>query len=256
VAPPPDVPGGGGYGDSVFTDEFYWAAAELFLTTGGRAYRDFLESSPHFKADNFTADGFSWQYVAPLGDLALATLPSRLPKADRLAIKRRVVAAADRYVTDLRSQGYAVPYIPDAGGYVWGSNSQVLNNAVVLATAHDLTGGRAYRDAALETLDYILGRNGLNQSYVTGYGENAARNQHHRFWANQIDPSLPNPPAGSLAGGPNSFLQDPVAQRFLQGCPDHRCYIDHIESFSTNEVTINWNAPLAWLTAWAAEHAG
>jgi endoglucanase len=57
------------------------------------------------------------------------------------------------------------------------------------------------------------------------------------------------------AGGPNAFLQDPTAARFLQGCPSHKCYIDDINSFSTNEVTINWNSPLAWVAAWTAEQA-
>jgi endoglucanase len=256
VAPPPDVPGGGGYGDSVFTDECYWAAAELFVTTGKQAYEAFLRGSPHLKAANFTPDGYSWQYVAPQGDLTLALLPNRLPGPDRAAVRQRLVEGADTYVAALRSQGYAVPYLPAGRRYVWGSNSQVLNNAIVIAAAYDLTRRPAYRDAAIETLDYILGRNGLNQSYVTGYGEHAAENQHHRFWANQIDPDLPNPPAGSMAGGPNAFLQDPVAARLLPGCASHKCYIDDIESFSTNEVTINWNAPLAWLTAWAAERAG
>ncbi len=62
----------------------------------------------------------------------------------------------------------------------------------------------------LTGMDYVLGRNALNQSYVTGYGEKASKNQHSRWYANQIDPKLPNPPRGTLAGGPNSQLQDEV----------------------------------------------
>ena len=62
-------------------------------------------------------------------------------------------------------------------------------------------------------MDYILGRNALNQSYVTGYGEVASQNQHSRWYAHQLDPDLPNPPRGTLAGGPNSCIQDPVAQQ-------------------------------------------
>lgn len=253
VFAPPGGEGGGPYDDTTVTDEFYWAAAELLITTGRPEYRNFVMASPHLAGDNFTAGGFSWQWVAPLGDLALATSPRALSGEDRQELRAKVVGAADRYVADMRAQGYAVPYRPEGGGYVWGSNSQVLNNAVVIATAHDLTGVRSYRDAAVESLDYILGRNGLNQSYVTGYGENPSHNQHHRFWANQIDPSLPTPPAGAMAGGPNSFLQDPLAARELVGCPPQQCYVDHIESFSTNEVTINWNAPLAWIAGFATQ---
>jgi len=32
-------------------------------------------------------------------------------------------------------------------------------------------------------------------------------------------------------------------------CAPQKCYADHIESYSTNEVAINWNAPLAWAAA-------
>jgi endoglucanase len=140
-----------------------------------------------------------------------------------------------------------------ADGYVWGSNSQVANNAVVMAVAYELTGQQRYRSGALESLDYLLGRNALDQSYVTGYGSRYSENQHHRFWAHQKDASLPHPPAGSLAGGPNSGLQDPVAEERLAGCKPAACYVDDIESYSTNEVAINWNAPLAWLAAFAAD---
>jgi len=59
-----------------------------------------------------------------------------------------------------------------------------------------------------------------------------------------------------MAGGPNSGLQDPVAQANLMGCAPATCYIDEIGSYSTNEVAINWNSALAWVAAFAAEQAG
>ena len=101
--------------------------------------------------------------------------------------------------------------------------------------------------------DYLFGRNALNIAYVTGYGTVYAKNQHSRWFANQADPSLPHPPKGSLAGGPNSSLVDPVAQRVLEGCAPQTCYVDDIESFGTNEITINWNAALAELAAFVSE---
>jgi endoglucanase len=81
---------------------------------------------------------------------------------------------------------------------------------------------------------------------------------HGRWYANQLDPSLPNPPPGTLAGGPNSVTStwDPIAQRWLNGCAPQRCYIDDIGSWATNELTINWNAPLAQIANFAAEQAG
>ncbi|MEV4314903.1 glycoside hydrolase family 9 protein [Actinocrispum sp. NPDC049592] len=252
-ASPSDGNGGGTYDDTNVTDEFYWAAAELYLSTGAPEYRDAVLSSPLHTADVFTVDGFSWQSVAALGRLDLATVPSRLP--DRERVRRSVVTGADTMLAAARGQAYEVAYAPSGGQYVWGSNSQVLNNLVVLATGFDLTGKTAYRDAVLSGLDYLLGRNPLNKSYVTGYGERDSHNEHHRFWAHQSDPALPNPPAGSLAGGPNSGIQDPVAQDKLKGCAAAMCYIDDNGSWSTNEVAINWNSALAWVAGFAADQA-
>ncbi|APU13531.1 putative cellulose binding protein,putative carbohydrate binding protein [Actinoalloteichus fjordicus] len=255
-ADPLDGIGGGAYSDSDVTDEFYWAAAELYLTTGAADYLDAVTSSEHHGAQAFTDWGFGWAVTGPLGLLNLATVPSDLP-ADQLALVRAaVVDGASRYAETAANEVYGLPYAPEDHAYVWGSNSQVLNNMVVLGVAYDLTGDAEFRDAVLTGWDYLLGGNPLNVSYVTGYGEYDARNQHHRFWANQLDPSLPNPPAGSVAGGPNVSLDDPVAAEALAGCAPAFCYIDDIESWSTNEVTINWNAPLAWVAAFTADVAG
>jgi endoglucanase len=237
VYAPPGGEGGGAYDDTKVSDEFSWAAAELFATTGKASYRRAITTT-------LTADGFSWQETGGLADLALDRVPWRLTPHDRATLRQRIRTVAGTYLADLRSQGYANPYKPADGQYVWGSNSAVANNAMILAIA-------GYRDAALESLDYLLGRNAINQSYVTGYGERASHNQHHRFWAHSLDPALPEPYPGSVAGGPDSHLQDPVAQRNLPGCAPATCYLDEIGSYSTNEVAINWNSALAWLTAYA-----
>ena len=105
-------------------------------------------------------------------------------------------------------------------------------------------------------MNYILGRNPLDKSYVTGYGERPLLNPHHRFWAHQANPAFPPPPPGVLSGGPNSGLQDPYVQAAgLAGCAPEKCYADNIEAWSANEEAINWNAPLAWVTAFLDEKA-
>ncbi|GAA3287750.1 cellulase [Dactylosporangium vinaceum] len=248
-APDSDSTGGGAYGDTDVGDEFYWAAAELFITTGEKQYGTAVTSSPLHRADVFAAP-FDWRATAALGRLDLATVDNRL--GDRERVRQSVVDGADRYLKTMAGQSYGQPYAP-SGGYDWGSNSQILNNLAVVATAFDLTGKAKYRDGVLSGMDYILGRNGLNQSYVTGYGEKASKNQHSRWYAHQLDPKLPNPPRGTLAGGPNSQLQDEVAGNALRGCKPQLCYMDDIMSWSTNELTINWNASLAWVSSFVAD---
>jgi endoglucanase len=164
-----------------------------------------------------------------------------------------VIAGADKYLATLRAHPYGMPYAPDGNRYDWGSAHQVLNNAVVVATAYDITGGAKYRDGALQSMDYVLGRNALNISYVTGYGEADAHHQHSRWYARQLDPDLPSPPDGTLAGGPNSSIQDPFAQAKLKGCVGQFCYIDDIQSWSTNETAINWNAALTRMASFVAD---
>ncbi|MFE5394056.1 glycoside hydrolase family 9 protein [Streptomyces sp. NPDC056568] len=243
--------GGGAYPDGQVEDEFYWAAAELYLTTGEREFKDHVLNSPVHTADIFGPIGFDWARTAAAARLDLATVPNRLPGRDQ--VRRSVVQGADRYLATLKAHPYGMPYAPEGNVYDWGSSHQILNNAVVLATAYDITGGSKYRDGALQSMDYILGRNALNMSYVTGYGEVNAHNQHSRWYAKQLDPTLPAPPDGTLSGGPNSSIQDPYAQSKLQGCVAQFCFIDDIQSWSTNEHTINWNAALARMASFVAD---
>ncbi|WP_405952133.1 glycoside hydrolase family 9 protein [Streptomyces prunicolor] len=247
-APSSDSVGGGAYADTDVSDEFSWAATELYATTHDRAYLSRIDTE-------ITPAGFSWRDTGALADLTVVRLPNRFPARMVAAARKRVLAVADGFVRDERSQGYPNPNLPTDGAYVWGSNSVTANNAMVIATAYDLTHRDSYRSAVLESMDYLLGRNALNQSFVTGYGTQASHNQHNRIWAHQIDPNLPSPPAGSLAGGPDSALQDPVAQQNLVGCAPATCYIDDIYSYSTNEIAINWNSALAWVATFAADSA-
>ncbi|MCL1800103.1 MAG: glycoside hydrolase family 9 protein, partial [Promicromonosporaceae bacterium] len=131
------------------------------------------------------------------------------------------------------------------------SNGMIANNAAIVAAAYEATGDFRFRKAALEGLDYLLGRNALGLSYVTGYGVRDVRNQHSRWFAHAVDPSLPNPPPGTLSGGPNSEVGDEVVND-LAGSPAQLCFRDDIASYTTNELTINWNAALAYLVAFAS----
>ena len=145
-ADPADGNGGGAYSDGDVSDEFYWAAAELYVTTGEREFRDFVLASPHHTADVWRERGFDWANTAQLGRLDLATLPSRLPDRDRV---RRSVVRGRREVPG-HAQGAtrtACRTRPRDHRYDWGSNNLVLNNMVVMATAFDITGRQKYRTA-------------------------------------------------------------------------------------------------------------
>ena len=254
IAPGADKEGGGPYDDPDVSDEFYWAAVELFVTTGKDVYKTSLLKSPHHLKVPSPAGGatvqssMDWAKTGALGVITLAVVPSGI---DGAPARAAITAAADAYLEASTSSSYRSPLRANKSNqYPWGSNSFVLNNGVILALAHDFTKQPKYLEGAIRAMDYLLGRNPLAQSYVTGYGENPLKHPHHRVWSQQIDPKRPPPPPGAVSGGPNSGIEDPHAQAAgLGGCQPMRCFVDHIESWSTNEVCINWNAPFAWLAA-------
>lgn len=250
-APSSDNQGGGPYDDTDVTDEFYWAAAELFITTGDPDYEDALLASPHH-ATLPEGDPMAWQTTATLGAISLAVVPNELAAPEREAVRAALVRGA-REAEKLARKGYGAA----APAYVWGSNSSVLNAGLVQAVAYDLTGDARHRKAALAALDYVLGRNPLSRSYVSGYGASPFENAHHRFFANAFHASWPVPPPGIVAGGPNENLDGMtapvIASLGLTGCSPSKCWADYEDGYSLTEVTVNWNAPLAWLASWASE---
>jgi endoglucanase len=250
----PNVPavaftaGGGDYPDTDFTDEFYWAAAELYITTGKDVYKNYLLESSRF-ADT---TNLYWGSTAALGTISLAIVPNELPADKIQECRQGVIKSADQFIGIMQGQGYLVPL--EADGYEWGSNSGVLNRMMIMGLAYDFTQDQRYLNGMSESMDYLLGRNPLDQSYVSGYGENPPIHLHNRFWADLPDQGYPPAPAGVIAGGPNGKPSDPpaLAAGLIDG-PPAKSYIDDYGSYSTNEVAVNWNAPLAWVATYLDE---
>lgn len=247
--------------DDAADDEIYWAAAELFITTGKSEYKKVITESRYFKSvpaylefDKVNGT-FTWRDIGPAGSLSLAIVPNKLPKSDVKEIRNNILKAGDEYIEVINSEGYRLPLsVKDDGQYPWGANFNVVNALQTIGLAYDFSKDKKYLNAAALSMDYILGRNAMDTSYVTGHGERAVKNPHHRFWARQADQRFPEPPPGVISGGPNSAIQDPCAKAAgLEGCRPMKCFIDHIESWSTNEIAVNWNALLAWGAAFLDE---
>ncbi len=242
-----DFSGSGMYGDSNLEDEFFWAAAELFVTTGSTTYLEAMLASPCY-AGAIEREP-AWPHVAALGIITLALVDNLLSEGSIGELRNRIVAAAESYRQESERTGFRIPWASNR--YAWGSNSTLLNRAILLALAHDFTGDARYRTAVTDVLDYLLGRNPLDRSYISGYGERPMRNPHHRFWVPSADAGLPGPPSGALSGGPNNTaMADPVAQALRGRCAPMTCWQDEVEAYALNEVAINWNAPLVWVAAW------
>jgi endoglucanase len=96
-----------------------------------------------------------------------------------------------------------------------------------------------YVESALDQLHYVLGRNAIAQSYVTGYGANSPKNPHNRTMF-----SLGSLVPGVLVGGPNSDGQDGLTPPML----GQLSYVDQLQAYASNENSIEYNAPLVFVT--------
>ena len=174
-----------------------------------------------------------------------------LPEDETALLEASITFFADAFLSVQGEAGYPALI---KGDYPWGSNGLIANNMILMSIAHDITDEGKYLDAVRSSMDYILGRNPVNTSYVSGYGTYSMQHPHHRFWANDPANGYPPPPSGALSGGPNSNPSDPAAlEADLAALPPAKRYVDDIGSFSTNELTINWNAPLAWVATYLDE---
>lgn len=230
----------GGYGDRFFSDEFIWAASELYLSTNDEKYYKAVNMFPE---DRTTLP--SWGNVRILGYYSLLRHEKMLSGAarrDRPILKKRVLALADGLVNGTDQQAYRAVMGRNGSDFVWGSNSVAGNQGIALIQAYKISGNRRYVDYALSNLDYLFGRNATGYCYVTGIGYQTPMYPHHRP---SIADGIKEPVPGLLVGGPNPGMQDNVV--LASFVPDEG-YIDNEKSFATNEVAINWNAPLVYLS--------
>lgn len=235
----------GEYGDTNDSDERLWAAAELYETTGLSDYHNYFITN--YTLGGIISGAMSWNKVK---NLALLTyLKSSQTGASQTAknqIKNSLVSYANTLLSRASTNGFGVTINP--GEYYWGCNSDVLNKALLLIYAYEQTNNNSYFQIALMQLNYILGTNAHNISFITGVGTNSVMHPHHRP---SVADGVVNPVPGLLAGGPDQYLNDPVLQsHFNSSTPPALCYIDDVGSYASNEIAINWNAPLVFVSGY------
>ena len=229
----------GSYGDTHFADEFSWAAAELYITTKKDSYYPEINLSTNvYKIPE-------WPNVNALGLVSLNVNRNSLTAiVDKAMAKQKLLALVDSSKNLIATNPYRIP-----GDYfLWGSNAFYANRGMLFMQAYTLSGDVTYFDAALAALDYLMGRNATTYSFVTGYGTKFPTEIHHRLSGGD---TIPGAIPGFLVGGPNPndlhSQWECGADKYPSLLPA-RAYLDKQCSYSTNEIAINWNAPMAFLT--------
>ena len=248
---PPDI-STGGYGDDNDQDERFWAACELYAATEAETYHDYIKKYELYAESRRDDErrgalfpfGLGWGNVETYGLIAYLSHPSALKDN---GVIQRMQKEISRCCDDIMEFYRKSPYGVSLGEvYRWGSNMNVANNAMMLILGHRLVGdNRNYIEAAHEHFHYLLGKNPLSQSYITGFGPTAPQNPHHR-------PSVAKGKAvpGMVVGGPcMNVTRDPAINAHCADAPPSKRYVDHQDSFASNEITIYWNSPVYFMMA-------
>lgn len=239
------------YTSSKWEDDYCWAGAWLYLATQDDHYLDEI-----FKYYDYYAPS-TWTHCwndVWAGTACLMGQINDLYDKDSEDFEDRYREAANKNPyeeIDFWSQpaklvenwinGETVTISP--GGYAflnkWGS-ARYNTATQLVALVYDKHHGdqpSEYSEWAKSQMDYIMGDNPLNRSYIVGYSENSVKYPHHRA-------------ASGLTMAEDTGEHKHVLYGALVGGPDASDeHIDTTSDWIYNEVTIDYNAAFVGASA-------
>lgn len=239
----PDDENGGDYavsGDE--TAQQLWAAAGLFRATSDRSYGDACARLWGQRDKSAEVYGLSWADGYAFGMFSYLESPAANPDVKR-QIEEVVMRQSQAILKTIESTGYRVALHGKVSpfGYQWGSNFLALNYATYLLLANEYAPNLSFVNGAAGQLNWLLGVNPMNKSFITGAGANPVRSPHHMLSILRGE-AVP----GAVTEGPNamSIGGDPVLKALFDAkVPFSKRYADDDGSWATNEPTIYMATP-------------
>lgn len=236
---------------SGYNDELVWGAIWLYRATGDAAW---LAKAETYYANLSTESqssiksfkwGLAWDDKSYGCYALLAKLTGKTQYKED--IERHLDYWTDGY------NGQRITYTPGGLAFldVWGALRYAINTGFLATYYKDAATttakGTKYNNFALRQMNYALGSNPGNRSYVCGFGVNPPTQPHHRTahgcWSNNLN----GPPTatrhvlyGALVGGPGS----------------NDAYTDDRSNYVNNEVATDYNAAFSGLLAKLVEDYG
>jgi endoglucanase len=244
---------------SGYNDELVWGAIWLYRATGDSSYLSKAESAYANLSTEPQSTTRSYKWTIAWDDKSYGAYVLLA----KLTGKQQYIDDANRWLDYFTTGVNGSKITTSPGGQVfvdtWGSLRYAANTAFVAlnysdwltSSGTDTARATTYHDFAVKQINYALGANPANRSYLVGFGTNSPKNPHHRTahgtWANNLD----GPPTqsrhlliGALVGGPSSP-------------DDGKSYVDTRNNYTQNEPALDYNAGLTGaLARLYAEYGG
>jgi hypothetical protein len=218
---------------SGYNDELVWAATWLHKATKAAGGTDstYLNKAESYFQNISLNKGWtqSWDDKSYGAAILLAQ------ETDKSQYKNTVEGWLNHWSD---KSGAGVTYTKGGLAWIsqWGSLRYSANTAFLAGVYGDTVNdpGDRYSNFAESQIDYMLGKNPNNRSYVVGFGNNSPVNPHHRGAHGSLTNNINDPVtnrhvlSGALVGGPSS--------------PDDNAYSDDRTNYITNEVALDYNA--------------
>ncbi|GIF95597.1 glycoside hydrolase family 9 protein [Catellatospora citrea] len=236
---------------SGYTDELVWGGIWLYRATGDASYLakaeaayDSLGTEPQT-----TTRSYKWTLAWDNKQFGAYVLLANLTG------KQKYVDDANRWL-DYWTVGVNGEKIRTSPGGMavldsWGALRYAANTSFAALVYSDKTTDTVrkarYHDFAVRQINYALGDNPRNSSYMIGFGANSPKNPHHRtahgsWWDSMTVPTETRHVLyGALVGGPSS--------------PDD-AYSDVRNDYVMNEVATDYNAGLTSALARLSQEYG
>jgi endoglucanase len=215
----PDVPGGNFYKSSSHFDDVCWGGIWLYTATGKQTYLDSIErwsTIPNDYGDN----NYQKRWAPAWDDVSVFVLlkMGEITGNDKYA--QGVIYNLEWYRDTCKKTTYGLPWLDQ-----WAPLRYASSEAGFGYCAYKLLGYDGFVKKGDLIIDYCLGKNPKNSSYLTGWGKNPPVHPHHR--ANE-----------PLRGGPTMGIVGA-----LVGGPDQGdVYKDDVSNYTQTEVTLDYNA--------------
>ncbi len=241
---------------SGYNDELVWGAIWLYRATDEQAFLDKAQSYYANLSNQQQTTNKSYKWTIAWDDksygcyvlLAKLTGATQYHQDTQRWLNWWTVGG-----TALGADGTRVNYSPGGQAVLdqWGSLRYAANTAFAALIYSDAISDTVlkarYHDFAVGQINYALGSNPRNSSYVVGFGNNPPRNPHHRTahgsWTDQINFPVQSRHVlyGALVGGPSSANDQ---------------YTDDRSNYVNNEVATDYNAAFTGALARLAQEYG